>query len=71
MSEHDCCQMPSRRQGVLVGGVGGTSPECLSRAAMCLKLIAARAAGAVEAYRPEVTLTLTLTLTLTSNMLIV
>ncbi len=41
-------------QGVLQGGVGGTSPECLSRAAMCLKLIAARAPGAVEAYRPEV-----------------
>eukprot|EP00752_Nemacystus_decipiens_P013802 g12254.t1 len=43
-------------QGVLLGGVGGTSPECLSRAAMCVKLIAARTPGAVEAYRPELEL---------------
>lgn len=42
-----------RCQGVLRDGVGGTSPECLSRAAMCVKLIAARSAGAVESYRPE------------------
>ncbi|CAN0218176.1 unnamed protein product, partial [Ectocarpus sp. 12 AP-2014] len=43
-------------QGVLRDGVGGTSPECLSRAAMCVKLIAARTAGAVESYRPELEL---------------
>ncbi|CAN0281603.1 unnamed protein product, partial [Ectocarpus sp. 12 AP-2014] len=43
-------------QGVLTDGVGGTSPECLSRAAMCVKLIAARTAGAVESYRPELEL---------------
>lgn len=41
-------------QGVLRGGVGGTSPECLSRAAMCVKLVAARVPEAVEGYRPEV-----------------
>ncbi|CBJ28961.1 expressed unknown protein [Ectocarpus siliculosus] len=43
-------------QGVLRDGVGGTSPECLSRAAMCVKLIAARTSGAVESYRPELEL---------------
>lgn len=41
-------------QGVLRGGVGATSPECLSRAAMCVKLIAARVPAAIEGYRPEV-----------------
>ncbi|CAM9113863.1 unnamed protein product, partial [Hapterophycus canaliculatus] len=42
--------------GVLRDGVGGTSPECLSRAAMCVKLIAARASLAVESYQPELEL---------------
>ncbi|CAM9976182.1 unnamed protein product [Scytosiphon promiscuus] len=42
--------------GVLHDGVGGTSPECLSRAAMCVKLIAARASQAIESYQPELEL---------------
>lgn len=43
-------------KGVLREGVGGTSPECLVRAAMCVKLVAGRAPEAVEGYRPEVRL---------------
>ncbi|CAM9452811.1 unnamed protein product, partial [Sphacelaria rigidula] len=43
-------------QGVLREGVGGTSPECLVRAAMCVKLVAGRAPEAVEGYRPELEL---------------
>lgn len=41
-------------KGVLREGVGGTSPECLVRAAVCVKLVAGRAPEAVEGYRPEV-----------------
>ena len=53
----DCHQRNCRcicQQGVLGGGVGGTSPECLLRAAMCVKLVSAKAPEAVEGYQPEV-----------------
>lgn len=48
------CIQCNCQQGVLGGGVGGTSPECLSRAAMCVKLVSARTPEAVEGYQPEV-----------------